>query len=237
MDKRFIGFGLLFLLTGLFSGGALLTSVLEQTIKTSIMQQAPVAEDLALEIAPLKVGEFFKGRIGEFSFTAKRLGFSNGPAFEDFSLLSKGMQLDSSALFFKRRVEITELEETYLAFNLAESELTAMIRKDLPTFEPTVFLEEGVVELEGSLNLLGQGRLPFSATALLEKASDHSLRLMPQGLKVGGVTLWAELFANYAKQLMWEFPLEIPWPVRLVNFQVKPGVIMVEWREEEVDKE
>lgn len=233
MDKRFIGISLLFLLTGFLSSGPLLTRTLEQNIKAAIEQQAPVTEDLVLELAPLTVGDFLKGRIKEFSLSAQRLGFPDGPVFEEFSLQSKGMRLDPGTLFFKHRVAIKELEETYLAFNLSESELTAMIRKDLPAFEPTVFLEEGVVELEGALNLFGQGRLPFSATALLEKSSDHSLRLTPQGLKVGGVTLWAELFTNYAKQLTWEFPLEIPWPVRLVNFQVKPGVIKVEWREEE----
>ena len=204
---------------------------------TAIEQQAPVSEDLAVELAPLSVGAFLQGRIGAFSLSARRLGFAEGPVFEAFSLHSKGMQLAPGALLFQQRIEIKELDETYLAFNLSESELTAHIRRDLPAYEPIVFLEEGAVELEGTLNLFGQGRLPFRATASLEQASDHSLRLTPQGLKVGGVTLWAELFTKYAQQLTWEFPLDIPWPLRLVNFEVKPGLIKVECREEEGERE
>ncbi|NLW55082.1 MAG: LmeA family phospholipid-binding protein [Firmicutes bacterium] len=233
MDKRLIGIGFILLFTGFLTSGALFTRALEHEIKSALEQQAPVVEDLALELAPLSVGDFLKGRLGEFSLSARRLGFSEGPVFEELSLHSKGMQLAPGALFFQQRVEIKKLEETHLAFNLSESELTALIRRDLPAFEPVVFLEEGAVMLEGTLSLFGLGRLPFSATASLEKASDYSLRLKPQGLKVGGVTLWAELFANYAQQLTWEFPLAVPWPLRLVNFEVKPGVIKVEWREEE----
>ncbi len=236
MDKRLIGIGIFLLLTGLTSG-ALLTRALEQKIKGAIEQQAPVVEDLAVELAPLSVGDFLKGRISEFTVSAKRLGFDEGPVFEAFSLRSKGMQIEPGALLFQQRVEIKKLEETYLAFNLSESELTARIRRDLPAFEPVVFIKEGAVELEGTLDLFGQGRLPFRATAALEKASDYSLRLTPHGLKVGGITLWPELFSKYAQQLTWEFPLTVPWPLRLVNFEVKPGVIKVEWREEKGDQE
>lgn len=125
-----------------------------------------------------------------------------------------------------------------MTLELPEGELTTMMRRDLPELEPTVFLEENRVELEGFLALFGKGRLPFRASAGLEKASDHSLRLVPLGLKVADVPLWADLFQKYAQELSWEFPLTIPWPVRLERFQVRPGVIQMEWRErrEEVSK-
>ncbi|HBT15741.1 MAG TPA: hypothetical protein DEB05_02140 [Firmicutes bacterium] len=232
MDKRIIGISLFFLLTGLFSGGSLLTRAVERNIKNSLKQQAQVEENLEFKLAPMSISDFFKGQVREFSFSAVRLGFPEGPVFQELSLQSKGMRFDAGALLFKGKLEIRELKETFLSLKIPENELTAMIRKDLPEIEPTIFLEEGQVELKGSLDLLGQGRLPFSATAYLEKASDQSLRLTPIGLKVGGVPLLSGLFKRYVSKITWEFPLEMPWPVRLDTFQIKPGVIKMEWREE-----
>src|SRR5690606_1057686 len=127
---------------------------------------------------------------------------------------------------------LRELAETHLWLELTAEELTALMRRDLPELEPTVYLQEGRVELEGFFDLFGQERLPFRAGAALEKATDRSLRLVPLSLTVAGVSLWAELFAQYAPQISWEFPLAIPWPVRLERFTVRPGVIQMAWREE-----
>ncbi len=207
--------------------------MVEKKIMNSIKQQARVAEEIEIELAPIRLRDLLKGRVRDLSFSAVRIGFPEGPVFEDFNLKSEKICVEPGTLLLKGKVEIQELAQTFLSFKIPESELTLMMRRDLPDLEPTVFLEEGEVELEGSLNLLGQGRLPFKATATVEKASDQSLRLSPSGLKVGGIPLFAGIFEQYSQRLAWEFPLELPWPVRLTNFKIEPGYIRVEWQDEQ----
>ena len=232
VGKRSIGVGFLLLALGLFSTGPFLTALVEQKLTRTLIEQARVAEEVELKMAPLRVGDLLNGQVGAVDFSAARLGFAQGPVFNNVSLHSKGGRFDLSALLWQGEFVLRELAETHMRLELSEEELTVLMRRDLPELEPTVFLKEGRVELEGFLDLFGQGRLPFSAGASLEKASDRSLRLAPLGLKVAGVALWAELFNKYASQISWEFPLEIPWPVRLERFMVTPGVIQMEWREE-----
>ncbi len=207
--------------------------MVEKNIASSIKQQTRVAEEIKIKLAPIRLRDLLKGRIRDFSFSAARIGFPEGPVFEDFNLQSQEISVDPSTLWLKGKVEIQELVQTFLSLKIPESELTLMMRRDLPDLDPTVFLEEGEVQLEGSLDLLGQGRLPFKATAIVEKASDKSLRLSPSGLKVGGIPLFSGILEKYNQRLAWEFPLELPWPVRLANFKIESGFIRVEWREEQ----
>jgi hypothetical protein len=228
--KRIVGIGLIVFVFGLVGERSLLTGLVRKSLLDALAREAQVAEEIELEIAPLGLLDLLNGQVGEFSFTATRFGFAGGPVFTNVSLHSEGMHFDPDALLQKEFI-IRELRKTGMTLELPEAELTTMMRRDLPELEPTVFLEENRVELEGFLVLFGQGRLPFRASATLEKASDRSLRLTPLGLKVAGVPLWAELFQKYAQEISWEFPLEIPWPVRLRHFQVAPGVIKMEWQE------
>ena len=231
MDKRILGIGVFCLVLGLVSEGSLLTRLVKRGLTKALTEQAQVAEGLDLRLAPLHLGQLMRGEVGELTFSADRLGFAEGPVFTDLNLKSKGLRFDPGALLWQGQLVIDELKETVLLLQLPEAELTTMVRRTHPEFEPTVYLEEERVELEGFLELFGQGRLPFSASAKLEKASDRSLRLAPLGLKVAGVPVWASLFNKYAQEIDWEFPLEIPWPVRLERFEVLPGVISMEWRE------
>lgn len=232
MGKRLIGIGLILFILGVVGEGPLLTWLVEKNITRALTREARVVEEMKLELAPLKLKDLRNGQMGAFTFSAQRLGFAQGPVFTNVALRSKGMNFDPDALFQEGQLQIRAMQETMMTLQLSEGELTAMIRRDLPEFEPTVFLEDGWVELEGFLALFGQNRLPFRAGATLEKASERSLRLVPLGLKVADVALWADLFKQYAQEMSWEFPLEIPWPLRLESFQVQPGVIQMEWREE-----
>ncbi|NLC53208.1 MAG: hypothetical protein GX770_04510 [Firmicutes bacterium] len=232
MVKRGVGVGFLLLAVGLFSTSSFLTTLVKQKLTRTLIEQARVAEGVELKMAPLRLGELLNGQVGTVDFSAVRLGFAQGPVFTNVALHSKGGRFDLKALLWQGEFILEELAETHMQLELSEEELTALMRRDLPELEPTVLLKEGRVELEGFLDLFGQRRLPFSAGASLERASDRSLRLAPLGLSVAGVALWAELFNQYASQLSWEFPLEIPWPVRLERFMVTPGVIQMEWREE-----
>jgi len=230
LGKRIIGIGFLLFLLGLVGEGPLLTGLVRKNLTAALVREARVAEEVQLEIAPLGLRDLLSGQVGAFRLTAARFGFKEGPVFTDVSLQSEGMHFDPDALL-RGKFVLRALKETVMNLELPEGELTTMMRQDLPELEPTIFLEENRVELEGFLDLFGQGRLPFRASARLEKASGDSLRLLPLGLEVAGVPLWAELFQKYVPKLSWEFPLAIPWPVRLAHFQVKPGVIEMEWRE------
>ncbi|HHW11807.1 MAG TPA: DUF2993 domain-containing protein [Firmicutes bacterium] len=232
MVKRGLGVGFLLLVFGLFGTSSLLTAVVKQNLTRTLIAQARVAEGVELKMAPLCLGDLLNGKVGAVEFSAKRLGFAQGPVFSNVSFRSKGGQFDVGALLWQGEFVLQELAETHVRLELVEEELTALMRQDLPELEPTVYLKEGQVEVEGFLALFGERRLPFSASASLEKASGRSLRLAPLALKVAGVALWADLFNKYAPQLSWEFPLEIPWPVRLERFKVTPGAIHMEWREE-----
>ncbi|HHT06320.1 MAG TPA: hypothetical protein GXZ97_08650 [Hydrogenispora sp.] len=232
MGKRGIGVGFLLLALGLISTSPLLTTSVQQKFTRTLIEQARVAEGVELKLAPLRLGDLLNGQVGAVDFSAARLGFAQGPVFTNIALHSKGGRFDLSALLWQGEFVLQELAETHMRLELSEEELTALMRRDLPELEPTVFIKEGRVELEGFLDLFGQNRLPFSAGASLERASDRSLRLAPLGLKVAGVALWVELFNEYAPQISWEFPLDIPWPVRLDRFTITPGVIKMEWREE-----
>ncbi len=230
MVKRIIGIGLFVFILGLVGERSLLTGLARKNLLAALAREAQVAEGMQLEIAPLGLLDLLTGQVGEFSFAADRFGFKEGPVFTSVSLHSKGMHFDPDALLQGKFI-LRELQETVMTLQLPEDELTAMMRRDLPELEPTVFLEENRVEMEGFLTLFGQGRLPFCAGATLERASDRSLRVAPLSLKVAGLPLWDDLFQKYAPKLSWEFPLAIPWPVRLHHFQVAPGVIQMEWRE------
>lgn len=232
MGKRIIGVGFFLLALGLVSEGAFLTGLVKRNLTRTLTEQAQVVEGLELEMAPLRLGDLLNGQVGAVDFSATRLGFAQGPVFTNVSLRSKGLHFDFNALLWHGEFVIKELAETHMWLELPEEELTVLMRRDLPELEPTVYLKEGRVELEGFLDLFGQGRLPFSAGAALERASGRSLRLAPLALKVAGVPLWAELTQKYAQKISWEFPLDIPWPVRLERFMVKPGVIQMAWREE-----
>jgi hypothetical protein len=235
VGKRIIGIGLFLIILGVVGEGPLLTWLVEKNITRALTKQAQVVEEMDLELAPLKLKDLRKGQMGPFTFSADRLGFAQGPVFTNIDLQSKGMNFNPDALFQEGQLQIRAMQETVMTLQLSEAELTAMMRRDLPEFEPTVFLEDSRVELEGFLALFGQSRLPFSASATLEKASERSLRLALLGLKVAGVAPWADLFNKYAQEMSWEFPLEIPWPLRLESFQVRPGVIQMEWREEALE--
>ncbi|NLW60759.1 MAG: hypothetical protein GX073_10520 [Firmicutes bacterium] len=232
MGKHRIGVGFLLLVFGLLGTGPLLTTLVQHNLTRALTAQARVAEGVELKMAPLHLGDLWHGRVGAVDFTAARLGFAQGPVFTNVVLQSKGGRFDPAALLGRGELILRELAETHLWLELTAEELTALMRRDLPELEPTVYLQEGRVELEGFFDLFGQERLPFRAGAALEKATDRSLRLVPLSLTVAGVSLWAELFAQYAPQISWEFPLAIPWPVRLERFTVRPGVIQMAWREE-----
>ncbi|NLM37555.1 MAG: LmeA family phospholipid-binding protein [Firmicutes bacterium] len=233
MVKRGLGVGFLLLAFGLFGTGPFLTGLVKQQLTRTLIAEARVAEGVDLTMAPLRLGDLMNGRVGAVDFAAARLGFAGGPVFTNVALRSKGGRFDVGALLWRGEFILRELAETHVRLELVEEELTALMRRDLPELEPTVSLKEGLVEVEGFLDLFGRRRLPFSASASLEKASGRSLRLAPLGLKVAGVALWSELFNQYAPQLSWEFPLEIPWPVRLERFKVALGAIHMEWREED----
>src|SRR5690554_4602329 len=161
--------GLLLLCLGFYSGKSLFTVFVEKSLQKAIMNESRVAEDLQVNLAPLSVFSLISGRIQGFSLSASRLAFKNEPAFEELDFISKGMKIDPAALLFKKRMEVQSFEETSLSFRLSEEELTAAIRLDHPQWAPSLKITPAGVELDGKIDVLGHGVLPFIASIHIKK--------------------------------------------------------------------
>lgn len=235
--KKFLLLGLAGTLMGFFSGDNLWTRLVEGNLYKAIRQEARVAEEVRLKLAPMGFLDLLRGKIRGFDFSAARLSFEDGPVFEDLRLTSKGIDLNPGSLWFEKKLEIKKLAETHLSLRLSEEEITAAMRRDLPDWEPYLRLQPEGIILEGSLKLLGGGKLPFKATALLERASGTSLRLTPTGLDLAGISLFPGVFRSYQKELTWEYPLEIPWPLQMTEFKLEDGYLQIKWREKNEETE
>lgn len=216
----------------LFSGMTLFNHYLEKSFAQTITRETRIAEDVSWHLAPLGLVDLLRGRTREVEFSAGRLAFQEGPVLEDFSFKSKGIQLNRKALWFGRKIEVQELTGTELTFRISEGELTAFLQEEWPEFNPRVKLSPGAVSIAGMVKepILKEA-LPFTASVRLEQASGNSLRLTPVTLKIGEFEVPAGVISAYLGNLDLQFPLELPWPLTIKDFQVEKGFLRMKWRE------
>ncbi|NLY89214.1 MAG: DUF2993 domain-containing protein [Firmicutes bacterium] len=224
--------GLLVIAVILFSGVTLFNHYLEKELTQTIARETRIAEEVNWHLAPLGLFDLIRGRTREVEFSAGRLAFQEGPVFEDFAFKSRAIQLNRNAFWFGRKIEVQELAETELTFRITEAELTAFLQDEWPEFDPCVELSPGAVSIKGIIKeQILKERLPFTASVRLEQASGNSLRLTPITLKIGDFELPPGVFAAYQESLNWQFPLELPWPLTIKDFQVEEGFLRMRWRE------
>lgn len=223
--------GLLGIAVVLLSGVTLFNHYLEKELTQAITRETRIAEGIDWHLEPLGLFDLIQGRTRDLQFSAARLAFREGPVLEDFSFRSRGLRLNRNALWFGRRIEVQELAETELTFRIAEAELTSFLREEWPEFAPSVELSPGTVRIKGVLKEpLLKEKLPFTAAARLEQASGNSLRLTPVTIKVGDFEVPPGVLAG--EVLHWQFPLALPWPLTIKDFQVEEGFLRMEWQEE-----
>jgi hypothetical protein len=214
----------------LFSGVTLFNHYLEKEFTQTITRETKIAEDIDWHLAPLGLFDLIRGRTRDLQFSAGRLAFQDGPVLEDFTLKSRGIQLNRNAFLFEGKIEVQKLAETELTFRIAETELTSFLQDEWPEFVPSVELSPGAVRIEGIVKEpLLKEELPFTASVRLEQASGNSLRLTPVNIKIGDFEVPPGVFAK--EILNWQFPLELPWPLMIKDFQVEEGFLRMQWRE------
>ncbi|NLZ43917.1 MAG: DUF2993 domain-containing protein [Clostridia bacterium] len=223
--------GLLGIAVILLSGVTLFNHYLEKELTQAITRETRIAEGIDWRLEPLGLLDLVRGRTRDLQFSAARLAFQEGPVLEDFSFRSRGIQLNRNALWFGRRIEVQELGETELTFRIAEAELTSFLRAEWPEFAPSVELSPGAVSIEGVLKEpLLKEELSFTASVRLEQASGNSLRLTPVAIKIGEFEVPPGVLAG--EVINWQFPLELPWPLTIKDFQVEEGFLRMQWQEE-----
>src|SRR5690554_1365917 len=229
LSKKILAFGLLGVCLGFFSGGSLVNHYIEKKMEQALQKETRVAEEVKWDLAPLGLFDLIRGTIRDVYFTASRLAFQEGPVMEELVFTADEIKIDPKVFWFGGKMEVQELVETVMAFRLTEEELTTLLRREAPEWNPSVFLTPGEVRMEGVF----QERLTFEASALLEQAGENSLRLTPTGFRVGGLAVSPEIFHTYRQALAWVFPVELPWPLRIVEFRVEREYLQIKWRERE----
>ena len=217
---------------GFFSSKGLLTTFVENTLYKALINESKVAEGLQLDLEPLGFFQLLSGEVRGVSLSASRLGFQGGPAFEDLSFTGKGVKLDLGALLFERRMEIQRFTQAKLCFRLSEVELTAAIRLDHPQWEPKIRIKPEEIALEGRINVWNRGLLPFHATVRIEQATANILRLTPTGLSIAGLDFLDRLINSYRQELIWEYPVHLPWPLQISGLRLEHGFLEMEWKEQ-----
>lgn len=208
-----------------------LTGLMRRQLLKTIYQETRVAEEVNLVVAPMSLLDLARGRIRGMTFTAKRLAFWDGPALEDLSFNSEGISLNPWRLWAERKVEVEKLTNTMLAVRISEEELTLAMEKDLSQWAPRIEILPKGITIHGSVDLFGGGRLPFSASARTEKASGHSILIIPTDLKLAGVAFLPGILKSYQTELSWEFPIELPWPMYLTDLTLQEGYLSLKWCE------
>lgn len=220
---------------GFFSRKGLLTAFLENTLYKALVNESEVAEGLQLDLEPLGFFQLLSGEVRGVSLSAARLGFQGGPVFEDLSFTGKGVKLDLSDLLLGRGMEIQGFAQARLCFRLSEEELTAAIRLDLPQWEPKIRIRPEEIALEGRINVWNRGSLPFCATVRIEQAAANILRLTPTGLSVAGLDFLDGLLNRYRQELIWEYPIHLPWPLQISGLRLDHGFLEMEWKEQTME--
>jgi len=227
----------LLLCLGFYSGKSLFTAFVERSLQKAIINESRLAEDLQVDLASLSFFSLISGRIHGFSLSASRLAFKNEPAFEELDFSSKGMKIDPAVLIFKRRLEVQSFEETSFSFRLSEKELTAALRLDHPQWESSLKITPAGVELDGKIDVLGRGALPFIASVHIKKESANALRLTPTGLSIAGFNFLTEMLKDYHQELTWIYPINLPWPLKIADFKLNKGFLEMKWIQREEMKE
>lgn len=229
LTKKILTFSLFGLCLGFFTGGSLVHHYIGNKLEQALQKETRVAEEVKWDLAPLSLFDLVRGTIRDVHFTASRLAFHDGPVMEELVFTGKEIKIDPKAFWFGGKMEVEELVETVLAFRLTEEELTTLLRRRASEWNPSVFLTPGEVRIEG----VYQEQLAYEATAILEQAGENSMRLIPTGFRVEGHAVFPGFFHTYRPVLAWEFPVELPWPLRIVEFRVEQGFLQIKWRERE----
>ncbi len=228
LTKKILAFSLLGICLGFFTGESLVHHYLGKKLAQALAKETRVAEEVKWDLAPPGLFDLVRGRIKDVRFTASRLAFHDGPILEELVLAGKEIKFDPKALWFGGKMEVEALVDTVLAFRLTEEELTTLLRHRAPEWNPTLFLTPGEIRVEGVYR-----GLTYEASVWLEQAGENRMRLIPTGLRVEGYAVPPGFFHTYRPVLTWEFPVALPWPLRIDEFRVEQGFLQIKWRERE----